>query len=74
MSPGMPPGVAEGVRGAVPPPSFGALFDGPLRGFWTSSGGGAGQNDAVEGEEMMMGTAERGWVKRRRWEPSRVDE
>ena len=74
MSPGMPPGVAEGVRGAVPPPSFGALFDGPLRGFWTSSGGGAGQNDAVEGEEMMMGTAERGWVKRRRWKPSRVDE
>ena len=26
----MPPGVLEGVRGAVPPPSFGALFDGPL--------------------------------------------
>ena len=30
--------VLEGVRGVVPPPSFGALFDGPLRGFWTSSG------------------------------------
>lgn len=74
MPPGMPPGVAEGVRAAVTPPSFGVLFDGPLRGFWTSSGGGAGQNDAVEGEKMMMGTAESGWVKRRRWKPSRVDE
>ena len=58
----MPFRVAEGVRGVVPPPSFGALFDGPLRGFWTSSGGGAGQNDAVEGEEKKVGTVASGWV------------
>ena len=51
--------VLEGVRGVVPPPSFGALFDGPLRGFWTSSGGGR--------VRMMQ------WeVKRRRWETLRV--